>query len=62
MLGIPVVLKSDAVMEAVCTESNETVQLEIKDGQITNHQSTNYQLLIHFPLPFARWYDDLVFT
>ena len=62
MLGIPVVLKCDAVMEAVCTESNETVQLEIKDGQITNHQSTNYQLLIHFPFPFARWYDDLVFT
>ena len=62
MLGIPVVLQSDAVTEAVCTESNETVQLEIKDGQITNHQSTNYQLLIHFPLPFTRWYDDLVFT
>jgi hypothetical protein len=19
-------------------------------------------LLVHFPLPFARWYDDLVFT
>ena len=62
MLGIPVVLRSDAITEAVCTESNETVQLEIKDGQITNDQSTNYQLLIHFPIPFTRWYDDLVFT
>jgi len=57
MLGIPVVLRSDAVIEAICTESNELVQLEITNGQITN-----YDLLIHFPLPFSRWYDDLVFT
>ena len=57
MLGIPVLLQSDAIIEAVCTESNESVQLEIKNGQITNNQ-----LLVHFPLPFARWYDDLTFT
>lgn len=57
MLGIPAALHRDAVMEAVCTESNEKVTLEVKDGQISN-----YQLLVHFPLPFVRWYDDLVFT
>jgi hypothetical protein len=57
MLGIPAALHTDAVIEANCTESNDTVQLEIKNGQIIN-----YDLLIHFPLPFARWYDDLVFT
>ena len=57
MLGIPVVLQTNAVIEAVCSESNESVQLEIRDGQINN-----YDLLIHFPLPFARWYDDLTFT
>jgi hypothetical protein len=57
MLGIPAALHTDAVIEAVCSESNDTVQLEIKDGQITN-----YDLLIHFPLPFARWYEDLIFT
>jgi hypothetical protein len=67
MLGIPAALHTDAVIEAVCTESNEKVQIKIKDGQITNPQSTSdrstdSQLLIHFPLPFARWYDDLVFT
>ncbi len=84
MLGIPATLHADAVIEAVCTESNETVQLEVKDGQITSHvtlsdsegslpstsetlrsQRTLPQsdmLLVHFPLPFARWYDDLVFT
>jgi hypothetical protein len=57
MLGIPAALHTDAVVEAVCTESNESVQLEVNNEQITN-----YDLLIHFPLPFARWYDDLVFT
>ena len=66
MLGIPAALHCDAVIDAVCTESNETVQLEIKNGQIMKSRSeakwTNNQLLVHFPLPFARWYDDLVFT
>jgi hypothetical protein len=57
MLGIPIALHTDAVIEAVCTESNEPIWLEIRDGQITNNQ-----LLIHFPLPFAHWYDDLAFT
>src|ERR1700752_1083030 len=30
-LGIPVLLQSDAGSDAVCTESNESVQLEIKN-------------------------------
>ncbi len=77
MLGIPAALHADAVIEAVCTESNETVQLEVKGGQIsksqftnsqftnfqsTNSQFTNSQLFVHFPIPFTRWYDDLTFT
>ena len=57
MLGIPAALHTDAVIEAKFTESNELVQLEVKDGKVTNGD-----LLVHFPLPFAHWYDDLVFT
>ena len=57
MLGIPAALNADAVIEAKFTESNELVKLEVKDGKVTNNE-----LLVHFPLPFARWYDDLVFT
>jgi len=57
MLGIPAALHTDARIEAVCTESNELVNLEVKDGKVTNSE-----LLFHFPLPFSRWYDDLVFT
>jgi hypothetical protein len=57
MLGIPAALHCDATIDAVFTESNDTVQLEIRDGKVTNSE-----LLVHFPLPFARWYDDLIFT
>jgi hypothetical protein len=92
MLGIPAALHTDAVIEAVCTKSNDSVRLEVKDGQITSgvtlsdseeSLTSKYEtlrsqqtlphtvpaslresdmLLVHFPLPFARWYDDLVFT
>lgn len=57
MLGVPALLQCDAVMDAKFTESNEPVQLEVKDGKVTNSE-----LLIHFPVAFSRWYDDLVFT
>jgi len=68
MLGIPVVLHADAVIEARFTESNELVQLEIKNGNIAlaavpgGEDAALSKLRVHFPLPFARWYDDLVFT
>ena len=68
MLGIPAALRCDAVIEAVCIESNESVQLEIRDGKIAQAavlgggDAALCNLLVHFPLPFSRWYDDLVFT
>ena len=57
MLGIPAALHTDAVIEAKFTESNDLVKLEVKNGK-----ATNPDLLIHFPLAFSRWYDDLVYT
>jgi hypothetical protein len=71
MLGIPAALHTNAVIEAICTESNDAqaVQLEIKNGNIyalgggdAAEDGDGSGLLVHFPLPFARWYDDLVFT
>jgi len=69
MLGIPAAFHTDAVIEAVCTESNETVQLEVKHGNISapvavlgGGDAASSGLLVHFPLPFTQWYDDLVFT
>ena len=57
MLGIPAALHCDVVIDAVFTGSNESIQLEVKDGIVTNSG-----LLVHFPLAFSRWYDDLIFT
>ena len=57
MLGIPAALQCDAVIDAVFTESNQPVQLEIRDGNVANSE-----YLVHFPVPFAHWYDDLIFT
>jgi len=57
MLGIPAAIHTDVVIEAKCTESNESVQLEVKDGQVSDSN-----LLVYFHLPFAQWYDDLIFT
>jgi hypothetical protein len=75
MLGIPAVLASrtDTIIEAICTESNDTVQLEVRHGQISvfaqvavpggdSKSNLASNLLVHFPLAFARWYDDLTFT
>ena len=59
MLGIPATLHCDAVIEAVCTESGKEVEIEIHDG---NLRFSIDDLRVHFPLPFSRWYDDLVFT
>ena len=68
MFGIPIALHRDAVIEAVCTESNESVQLEIKNDNIAQaavpggEDTALSSLRVHFPLPFARWYDDMAFT
>ena len=66
MFGIPATLHADAVIEAVCTESNDSVRLEIKNGNIAQDVAAedggSNSLLVHFPLPFASWYDDLAFT
>jgi hypothetical protein len=68
MLGIPAALGCDAVIDAVFTESNDAVRLEIMDGNLAlggvlaAGDGGWSSFLVHFPLPFARWYDDLVFT
>ena len=68
MLGIPAALHGDAVIEAVCTESNDLVQLEVRDGQISTQGDVSAgdgglsEFRVHFPLAFVRWYDDLLFT
>jgi hypothetical protein len=56
-LGIPAALHCDADIEAACSQSNESIALQVRDGGISESD-----VLIHFLVPFKHWYDDLVFT
>ena len=56
-LGIPLVLDSDAQIEAVCAQSGESILLGIENGRVSNSD-----VLVHFMVPFKHWYNDLAFT
>ncbi len=56
-LGIPAMLHADAPITASLALTGETAAYAVQDGQL---QAAPF--FVHFPLPFARWYDDLVHT
>lgn len=58
-LGIPAMLASDATIEAVYTSaSGDTpARYVIVDGALQGDDG-----LVHYPLPFRHWYDDLIHT
>ena len=56
-LGIPAAFGSDADVEATCAQRGEAIMLQVRNGQVSDSD-----VLIHFLVPFARWYDDLVAT
>jgi hypothetical protein len=56
-LGIPAALHQDADIEATCADSRRPIELAVRNARVIDNGER-----IHFPLPFHRWYDDLVFT
>jgi hypothetical protein len=56
-LGIPAALHADAEIEAACTQTDEPIQLSVKNQQVTGSKA-----LVHFLIPFRDWYNDLTFT
>ena len=56
-LGVPAALHCDATIETQCASSGRPVTLVVRDRQVSGQGE-----LIHFLVPFRRWYDDLVFT
>lgn len=56
-LGIPAMLGADAEIHASCADNDQPITLRIEAGRCEPAAA-----LIHFPLPFVRWYDDLVVT
>lgn len=56
-LGIPAMLHVDARIEAVLAHSGQTATYAVERGTLRADGEA-----VHFPLPFRRWYDDLVHT
>ena len=55
--GIPAALHGDATIEAFCAETQEPRRFRTENGNVRGDSA-----VIYFRLPFAQWYDDLVFT
>jgi hypothetical protein len=55
-LGIPAALHADARIAAPARDG-ESIRFTIEGGQVKGWQG-----VVHFPLPFRHWYDDLIET
>jgi hypothetical protein len=56
-LGIPAALRADATAEATLADTGQAVTIGVRDRTVRGHGE-----VVHFPLPFRRWYDDLIRT
>jgi hypothetical protein len=57
-LGIPGMLRRDAVIHARLEVAGGTVQIPVVDGM----PRPGRDYLIHYSVPFRHWYDDLIHT
>ncbi|MGH7454554.1 MAG: organomercurial lyase, partial [bacterium] len=56
-LGIPAALHSDVVVEASDGHSGDPIKLEVRNGKPVSQECA-----IHFAVPAARWWDDIIYT
>ncbi len=57
-LGIPAMLHTDAPIEAQYAHTHEPVTYSVNNGAVIPPTAG----IVHFALPFAAWYDDLIHT
>lgn len=55
--GIAAMLGADAQIEARAADNDAPIRIAIRDGELVGGGA-----VVHFLLPFARWYDNLIFT
>lgn len=55
--GIPAALHEDAVVEAADGYTGEAMTLEVRDGRPVPER-----YVIHFAVPAARWWEDIIHT
>lgn len=56
-LGIPAMVGADATIETTYTGTDLPARYAIEAGELRGDDG-----LVHFPLPFRRWYDNLIHT
>jgi DNA-binding transcriptional MocR family regulator len=56
-LGIAAALQADAIIEASDGQSGEPMLLEVRNGQ-----PVPQPCVIHFAVPAAHWWDDILYT
>jgi hypothetical protein len=56
-LGIPAAMHQDAVIYAADGYSGEPITLEVREGKPVSQPCA-----IHFAVPAARWWEDIVYT
>ncbi len=56
-MGIPAMLKQDAVIETSCGCCSTAMNLKITNGSLEEGRG-----IAHFAIPAARWWDDIVFN
>jgi hypothetical protein len=56
-LGIAAALARDVRIEAEDAASGEPIELSVGDGRLRHRDE-----IVHFAIPFRRWYDDLITT
>jgi len=56
-LGIPAMLKRDAIVGASCGCCGLSMHLEVQDGRLQPAEG-----VVHFAIPARRWWEDIVFA
>lgn len=56
-LGIPAMLHQDATIDATCGDCDEPLTLVVEKERLARSSG-----IVHFAVPAARWWEDIVFT
>ena len=56
-LGVMAMLGSDGVVAATCADCEAPVELRVADGALAPSDA-----VVHFAMPAAKWWEDIVFT
>lgn len=56
-LGIPAAMHADAHITTSCAQSGAPIHFSVQDGNLAPTSA-----VVHFVVPFSRWYEDMIFT